>query len=348
MKTTFILILFFGVVISSCNNNSNNNNGTEKNITQTELQPIEVVKLFINSLGSKDFKTAYNLQKVGSWGDYQQFSSTKAFGGINATAINKIKEIEVNSKNAKIYVDAYYYDPVNGNNRFQQYFYLTKIGDEWKIEKLEQTINSTKKLEEEINKILSNYSFFGNSIDQSKNKNTFYSYSLPNSNKLYVVFTSNEDIGGHFCYTYMSIFIFNVTNNILNKFIKSVKVPSNFGSYPPEKENVKLYTFDDKFMISIDWGYIQMGIMEDFTTFYYILKNRLTEIGEIKTHFDNLGMYSWKDKEVDKWDGEIKFLNTKTNSLPDIELHYVESTYYDSDAMKAKYYYFNGSKYIEK
>jgi len=171
---------------------------------------------------------------------------------------------------------------------------------------------------------------------------------LTNTDKLYIVFTSNEDFGGHFSYSYLSVFVFNVANKAQNQFVKAFKINSNFGSYAPEKESINIYTFDDKYMLLIDWGYTQMGTTETFTSMYYIKNNKLLDIGKIQTHFDNMGMYTWDDEEVDTWDGEIRYLNTKTNSLPDIELYYVESTYNDADAMKFKYFSFNGTKYIEK
>lgn len=335
-------------MLSSCSNRTNENTTVNENSTEKELQPIEVVELFINSLGDKDFETAYDLQNVKSWGDYQQFSSTKSFGGINATAINEITEIEENTEDAKIYVDAYYYDPVNGDNRFQQYFHLKKFDNKWKIEKLEQTTGTNKNPEEQISEILSQYTFFDNSVSQSKNENTIYSYSLPNTDKLYIVFTSNEYFGGHFSYSYMSVFVFNIANKLKNKFAKSYEIHSNFGSYAPDKESLNIYEFDNEFIILIDWGYTQNGITEVFSSMYYIKNNNLLDIGNIQTHFDNLGMYSWEDEEVNTWDGEIRFQNTKTNILPDIELYYVESTYNDADAMKFKYFSFNGTKYIEK
>lgn len=117
-----------------CKSNDNKNDEVVSENQNTQLsEPIEVVKLFIESLGKKDFQTAYNLQKIDSWGTFNDFSSTKAFGGINATSINEIKQLPDENGKSVIFVDAYYYDPVNGDNRFEENFYLQKINDEWKI-----------------------------------------------------------------------------------------------------------------------------------------------------------------------------------------------------------------------
>lgn len=92
-----------------------------------------VVKLFVESLGHKDFKTAHYLQKVEKWGSYNQFSSTKAFGGITETIINRIEQLPDENEKAVVFIDAFYYDPVNGDNRLEEKFYLEKFDDGWKI-----------------------------------------------------------------------------------------------------------------------------------------------------------------------------------------------------------------------
>lgn len=346
MKKIILLILTLEIMFFSSCSQKDISKKIENN---KSLEPIEVVKLFIKSLGNRDFETAYNLEANKAWGDYQQFSSPKAFGGINATAINKIEEIEINAEDAKIYVDAYYYDPVNGNNRFHQYFYLKKINDEWKIIKLKILASTNKNPEEQINEILSKYKFFDDNVDQNKNKNTIYSYNLPNTDKLYIVFTTNEDLWGHFCYSYMSVFVFNEENKIKQKFIKAIKINSNFGSYAPEKENVNIYTFDDKFFILIDWGYTQMGITESFKTIYYIKNNRLQNIGEIETSFDNTGMYTWDDKEVEQWNTvNFEFVNSNSSNLPDISMLIERDSYNDPGQNYYVNYYFDGTKYVKK
>lgn len=353
MRKIIILLILVNVFLS-CNNSNEDSDKSIEKITdaKTVKEPIDIVKLFIESLGSKDFETAYDLQIVEGWEVYKNFSSTSSFGGINATSINEIKEIEQNTKNAKIYVDAYYYDPVNGDNRFQQFYFLRKIGKEWRINKLEQIKSSKKTPKQQISKILSRYTFFDNTVNQRKNENTFYSFELPNLDKLYIVFTSNEEfIGGHYSYCYMSVFLFNIANGLQKKFVKSYKIGSNYDSYAPVKESVKIHTFGNDFILLIEGGSTQMGESEGFTSMYYIKGKKLLNIAAIQTQYDNGGSFYEHDEEYRKeyrsLDGDIRFLDSKTNLLPVIELYTVTQTANEDGAMNYKYYSFDGNKYIE-
>ncbi len=115
MKTN-ISIFFISclVLLFACKTNTDNNSDSGKSeISESET----VVKYFIESLGRKDFETAFTLQQVESWGTFSKFSSTKAFGGINATSINEIQTKEETESSAVVFVDAYYYDPLNSSHK---------------------------------------------------------------------------------------------------------------------------------------------------------------------------------------------------------------------------------------
>jgi hypothetical protein len=166
MKRIAIFLIIFSIFFS-CKNENKKTDNTSENTTesQTILEPIDIVNLFVESLGKKDFETAYNLQKVESWGNYEKFSSTSSFGGINATSINEIKKLDDEEGKTVIYVDAYYYDPINGNNQYKQNFYLEKINEEWKITKLkvvdtEETITKDNSEIAEIEKLHEEYLWF--------------------------------------------------------------------------------------------------------------------------------------------------------------------------------------------
>lgn len=116
------------ILITAFNCNKTNNTSFE-----SENNPQSVVKSFIEDLGKKDFQSAYNKTRVEKWGTFENFSSNKAFGGINATLINEIKQKPDENNNAIVYVDAYYYDPINGDNQFKEKFYLRQFGGDWKI-----------------------------------------------------------------------------------------------------------------------------------------------------------------------------------------------------------------------
>ena len=90
------------------------------------------VYTFLTDL-SNNLKKAYNLQKNPKWGNFEQFSSKKAFGGINNIETKEVKYISGDDKNAVIYCDAIYYDSSNGDAHIKQNFTLSKISEKWYI-----------------------------------------------------------------------------------------------------------------------------------------------------------------------------------------------------------------------
>ncbi len=152
---TIILLLPFFTMCSTSSENNTENKSNEETIINKDT-PINVVTIFIESLGKKDFETAYNLQQNSKWNDYEKFSSTKSFGGINATSINEIRKENDESGKAVIYADAYYYDPVNGDNQFKQKFYLQKVDKQWKIVdfKIIEIVGSNKSKNKDFEKFI--------------------------------------------------------------------------------------------------------------------------------------------------------------------------------------------------
>jgi hypothetical protein len=98
-------------------------------------EAFNLVKSFIEDLDKKDFKSAYEKVNITSWGDYKQFSSAKAFGSITWAKLFEIREENDIDGLTGIYVDAEYLDPVNGNARYKEKFYVAKIGSDLKIVK---------------------------------------------------------------------------------------------------------------------------------------------------------------------------------------------------------------------
>jgi len=133
MKKLLVLSLVF-IFVVSCKSNSNANESVIVHLT-----PDETVEEFIQLLGYKSFQDAYNLTANPNWGSYSEFSSKDAFGAINMTIIYELKIVESSNEKATIYAEVAYFDDVNGTNQFQQYFYLQKYGDDWKIINMELT-----------------------------------------------------------------------------------------------------------------------------------------------------------------------------------------------------------------
>lgn len=147
-------LVFFSIIIllfSFCKNNSDKSESTEQNVTNKDLTPIDVVTSFIENLGKQKFNDAFDLQKNPNWKNYDKFISDKAFGGISQTTINKIEQKPDEKDKAVIFVDASYFDPINGDNKFEQKFFLQKFSGEWKIVDMKVTKTTKLKSEEENN-----------------------------------------------------------------------------------------------------------------------------------------------------------------------------------------------------
>ena len=125
---------------SKINNNSSNNSTKKYTNKNNEYDysntPLAVTKNFILDLGNQKFHSAYLKTNNPSWGNYDWFKSTKAFGGINKTQINDIYVVSNNNYEACIYVKFYSYDPYNQNGRYTEHIYLKKYSGNWKIVKI--------------------------------------------------------------------------------------------------------------------------------------------------------------------------------------------------------------------
>ena len=127
----YILILIsFSCSLDNPSYEKNYNTKVVEELPSTEIGTIEA---FINNLGEMNYKAAYNKSKVKLWGNYEKFSSTKAFGGIVETRIDKIEQLANENGKAVVYVEAFYADKVNGNNNYKQKFFLQQFGTDWKI-----------------------------------------------------------------------------------------------------------------------------------------------------------------------------------------------------------------------
>lgn len=112
--------------------------GSNKDATTPEFNrnPADQVQEFLYDLGDRNYTAAYSRQQNPSWGSFEQFSSKKSFGGINGISIDDIILNYENDNEASVYVDYVAYDPVNKDGRYKQDFILNKIGQDWKIVKV--------------------------------------------------------------------------------------------------------------------------------------------------------------------------------------------------------------------
>jgi hypothetical protein len=97
---------------------------------------LDLVDNFLNKLSESNFKEAFELQNNPDWGDYSNFSSTKAFGGIVNVQVDSLKTLSETNNSAEIFCSATYIDNVNGNSKIQQKFILSKKDNKWLITKM--------------------------------------------------------------------------------------------------------------------------------------------------------------------------------------------------------------------
>ncbi len=153
MKTHFLTLLLISLLCVYCNDSVNNNNkNQDKNSNNTiivETTPETVVRMFIKYLGKQDYRSAFELQDNPAWGDYEKFSSEKAFGGIDSTNIIEIEEKGKKDGYEVVYVEAFYSDPINGSKTYEENFYLKETEEDWIIKKI--TVEKVKSATNNIN-----------------------------------------------------------------------------------------------------------------------------------------------------------------------------------------------------
>ncbi len=143
----------------------------------------------------------------------------------------------------------------------------------------------------------------------------------------------------------MSVFIAKKIKNkwkLVNKYYNFAEA----GSYetPPDKESIKVFNINNKYMITIDAGGGNMGYMYDYLFLYYPLNNKYKEIGNIQTSFDNSGAVTGK---LEYWYGKYSFVNDNNSKFPGILLK-ITGEKGKKNYTKEQYYFFNGTKYVMK
>lgn len=126
------------VISNDIKNNNNENNSSAGNsntsFSQTNLNtPDGIVSKFIQSLGNRDYSSAYDLMTEKRRGSYSKFSSTKGYGGITSTRIFSCSYIRDLDGQREIIADYESIDPENKSGRFKQYFYLVPDRDSYLI-----------------------------------------------------------------------------------------------------------------------------------------------------------------------------------------------------------------------
>lgn len=119
-------------------------NSPIKNPAPTAENPKTTVIKFLNNLGSKNLKGAYDVSENPSWGSYDNFSNpTSGFGSVKNLEVNSVSMNNSNDKNASVIAN-YNVTDKNGNTVALDVTYgLKNINGTWKISSYK--INSSQK-----------------------------------------------------------------------------------------------------------------------------------------------------------------------------------------------------------
>ncbi len=285
-KIIFIVSIFF-IGFNSCSEDDRKGGGISKG---TNLSPEKTVFEFIKDLGLQNYKSAYSVTNNPLWGTYEEFSSPDRFGAINLTEIKKIETKNENNIEAVIYAEAFYSDPVNGNNIFFEKFYLKKEKDIWKIIKLKVLKKVENFTSENIEEEIKNFIPFGYSmLDYSAGD-----INNDNIEDVILIIKSNNNL----CTSQKTVIL--LTRNKNKKLVKTRA--NNFVCYRGSDINLK-----PTYGITIKDVYFTVENSTDdwkkFITFKYnsskkewYLQNILEEINKLK-----------QKSKTKKDFGEIKF-----------------------------------------
>lgn len=111
------------------NNNSSNDIKTDA--------ASEKILSWINSLGKRDFKSAYSLMNKKKYGNYDKFSSKKGYGGITSTSVYSCQTDIKNNCSYEVVADYEAIDPYNKSGRYKQRFFINSCSGYWEITKIQ-------------------------------------------------------------------------------------------------------------------------------------------------------------------------------------------------------------------
>lgn len=90
---------------------------------------------WINNLGKRDFKSAYDLMSPSIRGDFESFSSTKKYGGITSTKVYNDETYcyKISDCVFEVLVTYDSFDPANSNGKFTDKFVINNCKGAWEI-----------------------------------------------------------------------------------------------------------------------------------------------------------------------------------------------------------------------
>lgn len=103
---------------------------------RVSASPDQIVKQFLNNLGSQQFNNAYALSDNPLWdnnGGLQWFASDHAYGAIKSVNIQEVRVESNDNSNAIVFAHYYAEDPLHSSRYWEQYYYLEKKQNGWVI-----------------------------------------------------------------------------------------------------------------------------------------------------------------------------------------------------------------------
>lgn len=98
------------------------------------FEPKEQVLAFLNEIGSKNYKMAFQRQNNKYWKPYEKFISTsQGYGGTTDIEIYDSYLVNETNSYAKVFVHYFAADPYNKDGIYRQYFELKKENGNWLI-----------------------------------------------------------------------------------------------------------------------------------------------------------------------------------------------------------------------
>lgn len=107
-------------------------------------KPDNIVATFLNSVGSRNLKRAFNVSENPNWGSFEQFSdTTTGFGAVKSISVKNISTISNNAQSAEVKAE-YQVEDNDGNLMLLNTTYTLKATENgWKISNYK--INSSQK-----------------------------------------------------------------------------------------------------------------------------------------------------------------------------------------------------------
>jgi len=110
---------------------SDNASGLKENKTYGNAS--DIVKSWIESLGKRDFETAYNLMSPSLSKSYAIFTSLNRYGGITKTKVHSVESVSSSGCNYVVVASYDSFDPSNRDGKFTERFNVSNCNGNWQI-----------------------------------------------------------------------------------------------------------------------------------------------------------------------------------------------------------------------